>query len=66
MYLARHGNPENDLFLVPWHVDHYNTLEITLNDDYEGGHVLHMNAKGVHKTEARPGSAIGESAPMSV
>ena len=68
MYLTRHGKPENDLFLVPWHVDHYNTLEITLNDGYEGGHVLHMNAKGVHKTEteARSGSAIGESAPMSV
>ena len=60
MYLARHGDPGDDLFNVPWHNDNYATLEITLNDDYDGGEVLHMNAAGVHKTEALPGSATGK------
>lgn len=61
MYLVRHGEQgeaKKDLYMVPWHVDDYATLEITLNDDYEGGHVLHMNGDGIHKTEALPGSAI--------
>eukprot|EP00804_Cyclotella_cryptica_P004423 CCRYP_006835-RA/>CCRYP_006835-RA protein AED:0.02 eAED:0.02 QI:694/1/1/1/1/1/2/740/353 len=57
LYLARHAEPAGDLYLVPWHVDDYATLEITLNDNYEGGHVLHLNADGVHKTDNRPGSA---------
>ena len=35
-------------------------MEVTLNDDYDGGEVLHMNAAGVHKTDALPGSATGK------
>jgi len=58
LYLARHGEPAGDLYVVPWHKDDYATLEITLNNNYEGGHVLHLNADGVHKTDNRPGSAI--------
>jgi len=61
LYLARHGEPAGDLYVVPWHKDDYATLEITLNDNYEGGHVLHLNADGVHKTDNRPGSATGKS-----
>ena len=61
LYLARHGWNGKDPFLVPWHNDDYATMEITLNDNYEGGHVLHMNADGVHKTDARPGSATGKT-----
>eukprot|EP00578_Thalassiosira_sp_NH16_P026890 CAMPEP_0181099146 /NCGR_PEP_ID=MMETSP1071-20121207/12504_1 /TAXON_ID=35127 /ORGANISM="Thalassiosira sp., Strain NH16" /LENGTH=549 /DNA_ID=CAMNT_0023181789 /DNA_START=133 /DNA_END=1779 /DNA_ORIENTATION=+ len=59
MYLSRHGNGDHgdDKYMVPWHMDDYATLEITLNDDYHGGHVLHLNSDGVHKTHARPGSA---------
>ena len=60
MYLAKHGDPGNELFNVPWHKDDYATMEITLNDDYDGGEVLHLNAAGVHKTDAKPGSATGE------
>lgn len=60
MYLARHAQPKHDLYVVPWHLDNYATVEITLNNSYDGGHVLHMNSNGVHKTEARPGSATGE------
>jgi len=57
MYLARHGDPGEAQYMVPWHIDGYATVEITLNKDYSGGHVLHLNGDGVHKTEARPGSA---------
>jgi hypothetical protein len=64
MYLARHGDPSTKLFNVPWHTpwhkDDYATMEITLNDNYDGGHVLHLNEAGVHKTEARPGSVTGK------
>ena len=60
--VARHGDPGDELFNVPWHKDNYATLEITLNDDYDGGEVLHLNAAGVHKTDARPGSATGKRA----
>jgi hypothetical protein len=58
MYLARHGHLADSSFTVPWHKDNYATMEITLNDNYDGGHVLHMNETGVYKTEARPGSAL--------
>lgn len=61
MYLARHGDPGDQLFNVPWHKDNYATMEITLNDDYDGGEVLHLNASGVHVTDARPGSVTGET-----
>ncbi len=60
MYLARHGDPGTSRYTVPWHMDDYATMEITLNDNYDGGHVLHMNEAGVYKTEARPGSVIGK------
>lgn len=60
MYLARHGDSGDDIFMVPWHMNPYSTLEITLNDNYDGGHVLHMNGDGIHKTESRPGSATGK------
>ena len=60
MYLARHGDPVDSLFTVPWHKDPYATMEITLNDNYDGGHVLHLNETGVYKTEARPGSVTGK------
>ena len=36
-------------------------MEVTLNDDYDGGEVLHLNAAGVHKTDALPGSATGKN-----
>ena len=61
MYIARHGDPGEDVFNVPWHMDDYATMEITLNDEYDGGEVLHLNADGVHKTEARPGSVTGKA-----
>lgn len=62
MYLARHGDPGGDgMFNVPWHMDNYATLEVTLNDNYDGGHVLHLNETGVFKTDARPGSATGKN-----
>ena len=60
MYLVRHGDPGDELFNVPWHKDDYATMEVTLNDDYDGGEVLHLNAAGVHKTDALPGSATGK------
>ena len=61
MYLARHGDPGDELFNVPWHKDNYATMEITLNDDYDGGEVLHLNESGVHVTDARPGSVTGKT-----
>ena len=60
MYLARHGDLGTTLYAVPWHKDDYATMEITLNDKYDGGHVHHLNEAGVHKTEARPGSVTGK------
>eukprot|EP00804_Cyclotella_cryptica_P029367 CCRYP_017749-RB/>CCRYP_017749-RB protein AED:0.22 eAED:0.49 QI:0/0/0/1/0.33/0.25/4/0/322 len=61
LYLARHGEPAGELYVVPWHIDDYATLEITLNNNYEGGHhVLHLNADSVHKTDNHPGSATVE------
>jgi len=57
MYLARHGNPDNELYYVPWHIDDYFTMEITLNDDYDGGDVLHLTGEGAQRTEARTGTA---------
>ena len=58
MYLARHGNPPDDeLYHVPWHMDDYSTMEITLNDNYEGGDVLHLTPGGAQRTESRPGTA---------
>jgi hypothetical protein len=60
MYIARHGEPIDKEFFVPWHTDDYATMEITLNDNYKGGEVLHLNEAGVHKTEARPGSVTGK------
>ena len=65
MYLARHGDPGDQLFNVPWHKDNYATMEITLNDDYDGGEVLHLNASGVHVTDARPGSVTGKPLSLS-
>ena len=61
MYLARHGDPGDQLLGTPWHKDTYATMEITLNDDYDGGEVLHLNASGVYVTDARPGSVTGET-----
>ena len=61
MYLARHGDPGDELFNVPWHKDNYATMEITLNDDYDGGEVLHLNESGVHVTDALPGSVTGKT-----
>ena len=60
MYIVRHGEPDTTLFQIDWHRDDYATMEITLNDNYEGGEVLHLNEAGVHKTDARPGSATGK------
>ena len=50
MYLVRQGVPEAGYYDVRWHKDDYATMEITLNEDYIGGHVLHLNADGVYKT----------------
>ena len=66
MYLARHGDPGDQLFNTPWHKDNYATMEITLNDDYDGGEVLHLNATGVHVTDARPGSVTGKTLSLSL
>jgi hypothetical protein len=60
MYISRHGEPDSTLFQIDWHRDDYATMEITLNDNYEGGEVLHLNEAGVYKTDARPGSVIGK------
>ena len=57
--------PVDNLFTVPWHKDDYATMEITLNDNYDGGHVLHLNKTGVYKTEARPGSVTGKHIDMT-
>ena len=65
MYIACHGDPVNGLFTVPWHKDDHATMEITLSDNYDGGHVLHMNETGVYKTEARPGSVTGKHIDMT-
>ena len=56
LYLARHGNPNNELYHVPWHLDDYSTMEITLNVNYDGGDVLHLTKDGVQRTEARTGT----------
>jgi hypothetical protein len=38
MYIARHGEPTvGNKLSVPWHVDDYAAMEITLNGDYKGG-----------------------------
>lgn len=57
MYLVRVGLPTGGL---DWHKDSYDSLEITLNDNYEGGDVFHMTALGIHKSNERRGTAIGE------
>ncbi|KAL3789845.1 hypothetical protein ACHAW5_010975 [Stephanodiscus triporus] len=54
MHLARHGEANGKISNVPWHKDN-NALEITLNDNYDGGHVLHLNETGVYKTKACAG-----------
>lgn len=38
----------------------YAAMEITLNDDYKGGEVFHLNEAGVHETEACPGSVTNK------
>jgi len=65
VYLARTFQPDDgeELF-TPWHIDDYAAVEITLNNDYEGGHVLHLNAAGVHKVDSRPGSAIAHKSDI--
>lgn len=55
VYLVRVGLPTGGLY---WHKDTYESLEITLNDNYEGGDVLHLTALGVHKSNERTGTAI--------
>ena len=60
LYLVRNGLPQDGYYDVHWHKDWYSTMEITLNDNYEGGHVLHLNADGVHKINARTGTATGK------
>ena len=64
MYLARYGD-STSLYTGPWHKDDYATMEITLNDNYDGGHVLHLNEAGVYKTKARPGSVTGKQLDMT-
>lgn len=59
MYIARHGDDESeDLLYTPWHTDSYADLEVTLNNDYEGGQIFHLNDEGVHNTAPLPGSAF--------
>ena len=65
MFLAFHGDPADSLLTVPWHKDDYATMEITLNDNYDGGHVLHLNKTGVYMTESRPGSVTGKDIDMT-
>ena len=60
MYLAHHGEANGKISNVPWQKENYATLEITLNDNYDGGHVLHLNESGVCKTEAHVGSVTGK------
>ena len=38
MYLAHHGEANGKFSNVPRHKENYATLEITLNDNYDGGH----------------------------
>ncbi len=64
MYLARHGDPTGSLFTAPWHKDDYATMEVVLNDNFDGGHVLHMNETGVYKNDIRPGYATGKKINM--
>ena len=45
---------------IGWHTDSCETVEVTLNDNYEGGRLLHLNLDGVHRTDTRTGTAIGE------
>jgi hypothetical protein len=66
MYLARHGDPADSLFTVPWHTDDDASVQmVTLNDNFDGGHVLHLNETGVYMTEARPGSVTGKHIDMT-
>lgn len=64
MYLARHGVPIDSLFTSPWHKDDYATMEIALNDNFDGGQVLHLNETGVYKNKVRPGYATGKHIGM--
>jgi len=58
MYLAYHGfNPDDNLYYAPWHIDDYFTMEILLNDDFDGGDVVHLTNKGAEKLDARVGTA---------
>ena len=59
MVLIRHGLPTDGHYDIGWHTDNCETVEVTLNDDYEGGRLLHLNVE-VHKTDTRTGTAIGE------
>ena len=58
--LIRHGLPTDGHYEIGWHTDDCETVEVTLNDDYEGGRLLHLNLDGVHATDTRTGTAIGE------
>lgn len=61
MVLIRHGIPaDGGHYDIGWHTDTCETVEVTLNDNYEGGRLLHLNLDGVHRTDTRTGTAIGE------
>ena len=61
MYLARHGDNDEVQVDAPYHIDAYSTMEITLNDNYQGGDVIHLTSEGAQKTEARPGTATAHT-----
>ena len=61
MFLLRLG----EFFTMPWHKNEYATMAITLNDNYDGGQVLHLNETGVYKIEARTGSVHGKHIDMT-
>ena len=61
MYLARHGAHDEAQYYSPYHIDTYSTMEITLNDNYQGGDVVHLTSEGAQKTEARPGTVTAHT-----
>lgn len=61
MYLTRHGAHDEDQYDTPYHVDTYSTMEITLNDNYQGGDVIHLTSEGAQKTNASPGTATAHT-----
>lgn len=57
MYVVRHGTPPEGEYYIPYHIDEYLTMEVILNEDFEGGEVIHLNKDGAHKTGAYTGTA---------